>query len=294
MRLFFKQPDISFAGDEAHTFLPWLVGIMAGLTAFLLCLGITVNHWVVNRESSYSNSFAVSIPAEFADQKETIARQREILEKTEGVAQVSEIPREKLQDMLKPWLGGHNASADLPLPVVFDVSLTTSAASVNVPQLQKRLAALAPGTEIDTQEHWAQAFTSFSDSIKYLSFLLATLLVGSMFMTVAFSSRASLKLHMRTVLLLHSIGAEDRYITNQFQQEAFRLVLPAAFAGCMAAGIGYWCVGTYMASLRISVMPAIVITQPHAALLLLMPLLCAFTAWVVARIAITTQLQNTL
>ena len=38
-------------------------------------------------------------------------------------------------------------------------------------------------------------------------------------------SRAALKLHSRTVSLLHSIGAEDHYITWQFQQEAFLLVL---------------------------------------------------------------------
>jgi cell division transport system permease protein len=294
MRKLFERPDIAFSADDTHAFLPWLIGTMAALTTFLLCLGMTLNHWVAGREDSYSHVFNVIIPAEVAAQKDTVYKVQGALKKTPGVDSVAEVRSDKLKSMLKPWLGSGDTFDALPVPTVFDVTLATPARGIDYEELQRQLAAIAPGTEVDSYEQWAGSFKQFSTAIKYMSFLLALMITGAMVVMIAFTSRASLKLHARTVGLLHAVGAEDGYIAGQFQQEAFRLTLPGAFFGCIAAGIAYWALGVYVGSLEIAILPSLYMTPAHAVVLVLMPILCSATAWGVAKFTISSQLRQVL
>lgn len=293
MKFLFKQPDIAFSADDTHTFLPWLVGIMIGLTAFLLCLGLTINHWLIDRQTTYTNSFTVSIPADFAANEDITERVAVAVKEAVGNNPVTTIGDAELRELLSPWLGKSTSVSELPLPAVLDVTMEKDTPFDHA-QLQKQLQSIAPGTEIDTQERWARSFAAFSSSVQYVSWMLATLVVSATVMMVAFTSRASLKLHARSVHLLHSIGAEDKYIAEQFQQEAFRLVLPAAAIACIGAGLIFWIVGSYIASLDIAVLPSLSLTVSHATMLVFMPALCACAAWIVARVTIRRQLEQTL
>jgi cell division transport system permease protein len=285
--------DINFAADDAHRFLPWLIGIMVCLAAILLCLALTINSWIIDRGGSYSNSFTVNIPAATDNLSEKLPKIREALQKTPGVIDVTRLSDGKLKDMLSPWLGGSDTLADLPLPAVLDVTLDGNT-TINFTALQKSLAVIVPGTEVDAHERWVAAFSDFSATAQYLIAIFATLIIAAIAIMIAFTSRASLKLHSRTVHLLHSIGAADDYITRQFQQEAFLLVLPGAATGCIAAGLTYWATGIYMTSLSTSVIPSLEMALPHFFLLIALPVFCSAVAWGVARYSVTRQLQEVL
>src|SRR6185295_7663534 len=150
------------------------------------------------------------------------------------------------------------------------------------------------GVEVDAHERWIASFSDFSAAMQLLIAMLAAIIVGGMSLMIAFTSRASLKLHAKTVHLLHSIGAEDEYITRQFQHEALLLTLRGAVPGCIAAGFAYWIAGSYMASLPSSMLPSLAITVPHLGLLVLMPVLCGLVAWMAARLSVIKQLQRVL
>lgn len=283
--------DINFSGDDSHRFLPWLTGIMAGLAALLLCLGLSLNDWVGTRHGDYTGSFTVNIPAG-ENQAEQLEKVRAALAKTSGVASVSEISKDKLQNMLKPWLGTSSPD-DLPLPVVLEVA-EDPAKTVNHAAVQKALSALAPGTEVDTHERWLSAFSDFSSAVRALTATLAVLVIAAMVIMIAFAARASLKLHARTVQLLHSIGAGDDYIVRQFQYDALKVVIPGALVGCLSALFVYWGIGIYMAALGIALLPPLGMTIWHALLLLSLPGACALAAWTATRLSVATQLRRSL
>jgi len=291
--MLFSRPDIHFAADDSHRFLPWLIGVMACLSALLLCLGISVNSWIIDHHGHY-NSLTVNIPAHSDNLPDKITRVRDALKKTPGVVDVAQIEQAKLQDMLKPWLGSNAGMDGLPLPTVFDVTFDAKAPAIDYNALEKNLSLIAPGVEVDAHERWVAAFSDFSIVAQCLIGILALLILFFMGVMIAFISRTSLKLHSKTVYLLHSVGAEDIYITRQFQQEAFRLVLPGAFLGCITAGMIYWAIGLYLAALPVSLMPSLVITRSHLLLIMLMPLGCAVAAWLVARFSVIRQLQHVL
>lgn len=288
----FRRTDIPFAADETQRFLPWLSGIMVGLAVFLLCIGLSLNHWAAGKHVSYSGSFTVNIPAS-GNNAERVVKITDMLRKNESVKTVSQISKKSLQDMLKPWMGDGPID-DLPIPTVLDVTLSDAAKKIDYAALEKSFSDIAPGTEIDAHERWVNSFAEFSSTLRRLTTGLAILVIAALGMTIAFTSRASLKLHNQAVHLLHSIGAEEGYIVRQFQQEAARILLPGAIAGCVISGLLYWAVSRYVASLQISLLPPMAITASHIWLLVLMPPLCIAAAWLVARVSISVQLRRIL
>ncbi len=285
--------DIPFAADDAHTFLPWIICVMACMAALLLCLGLTAGSWITDRHDTYTNRFTVNIPATTDDLPAKISKIGSILEKYPGVTGVAPVSETHLREMLKPWLGNSDAIEGLPLPAVFDVTMD-GITPIDYKALQIRLGTIAAGTEVDAHERWVASFASFSSVTQYTIAVLATFIIGALGLMIAFTSRTALKLHARTVQLLHSIGAEDGYIARQFQLEAFLLTLRGTAPGCLAAGLIYWTVGWYLASLHATMLPSMAMNVSHFLLLLLMPLICGGVAWAAARVSVIRQLQRSL
>ena len=198
-----------------------------------------------------------------------------------------------MRTMLKPWLGTGVETESLPLPFVFDIT-TSPTTKLDYKQLQTTLSAIVDGTEVDSHEAWVANFISFSSSLRSVMTALATLIIGGLALMIAFTSRASLKLHSRTVNLLHSIGAEDNYIMKQFQREALMITLRGTVPGCIVAGLAYWGAGFYMASLDSPVIPSFSMKASHIALLVIMPLACGLVSQIAARISVIKQLQRVL
>jgi cell division transport system permease protein len=288
-----KKTDIPFSTDDSHAFLPWVIGIMVGLAGLLLCLGLTVDSWMVERHQNYEKRFTVNIPAGVDDLDKKMKVLTEVLEGTKGINSVSQVTKDKLQDMLKPWIGRNSSLDNLPLPTVLDVTMD-NAAAVNLNELQTKLSIVVSGVEIDSHEQWVANFSDFSATLGYLVVILAVLIISGLSLTIAFTSRAALKLHARTIGLLHSIGAEDGYIARQFQRDACRLTLYGTVPGCIAAGLIYWATGFYMQSLGSSMLPSLAMNVSHLILLLALPLTCAAIAWLTARVSVLQQLQHKL
>ena len=288
-----SRSDIYFAADDAHAFLPWIIGIMASMATLLLCLGVTVGSWVIDHSENYANSFTVNVPSSADNVADKLPKLLDTLEKAPGVVSVSQIKEEKLRSMLKPWLGNNVDAEALPLPFVFDVTIASDS-PMDYKKLQAQLGGMIDGTEVDSHEAWIANFIHFSAALRSVMAALAVLIIGGLALMIAFTSRASLKLHARTVNLLHSIGAEDRYILRQFQREALLVSLRGTVPGCIAAGLSYWGAGLYMASLQSPVMPSFAILHAHIALLVLMPIACSIVSVVAARVSVIKQLQRVL
>ena len=285
--------DIPFAKDDAHTFLPWIICVMACMAALLLCIGLTAGDWIADRHDTYTNRFTVNIPATVDDLPAKTGKIEDILQKYPGVTNVSRLSEDHLRDMLKPWLGTSDAVAGLPLPTIFDVTMN-AATPLDYNALQARIGAIAPGAEIDAHQRWVATFAHFSVTTQYAISVLAALIIAALGLMIAFTSRTAFKLHTRTIQLLHSIGAEDGYIARQFQREAFLLTLRGTAPGCLIAGLLYWATGSYLASLHASMLPSLTMHAPHVLLLLLMPLICGGVAWAAARLSVIRQLRRSL
>lgn len=287
------RQDIAFSSDDSHRFLPWLIGMMVCLAAVLLCFVVTINGWVVERDNNYSNNITVNIPVvdgEHAPSDDLVGKVIATLEKTNGIEAVARVENKKLQAMLIPWLGETMANADLPLPVVLDVTLKDDA-KLDIEKLQTVVSGVSQGAEIDTHEAWVAAFLKFSTAVRALIVMFAVLIIVAISLMIAFTSRASLHLHTKAVRLLHSIGAEDGYIARQFQKEALSLTLRGAGVGCLIAAVFFWIMGYYLQSLGNASIPALEMNRVHIVLLFAVAGVCGVVAWATARFSVMKQLK---
>lgn len=266
---------------------------MAALATLMLCLGISVSGWVVDRGGNYSNNFTVNIPAGTEGLQKKLEQMTDMLEQTPGIISVRRLSDDELRDMLAPWLGNKEAVGALPLPGVIEVA-TSGNTDIDIDTLQSMATTIAAGTEIDTHERWIESFSQFSAALRALTASLTVVIITGLALVISFMSRAALKLHARTVSLLHSIGAEDNYITRQFQNEAFMLTLRGTMPASLIAGLSYWVAGWYISSLHSSMLPALSMNGSHILLLLFMPLACSAIAWLAARVSVIKQLQRIL
>lgn len=291
------RADIAFSSDDSHRFLPWLIGMMVLLAALLLCFVVTINGWVIDKNSSYSNNITVNIPAldgEKQQPDERVGKVISALQQSSGVANVTRVEQAALQKMLVPWLGENMANnADIPLPVVLDVTIKNGF-NVDVQKLQGALSQIADGTEVDIHEEWVNAFVKFSAAIRAVMTLFAVLIIVIIGLMIAFTSRASLHLHGKAVRLLHSIGAEDGYIARQFQQESCAITLRGASAGCAIAAVVFFAMDYYMKSLGNPSIPSLAISYFHFELLAGVAIVCGLVAWITARVAVMNQLKKML
>lgn len=283
------SPDIPFARDDANRFLPWMVGLMCGLAALMLCVGVTLNRWVVMEHTGASGSFVIQIP-EHGERKPQLLRQvANALEKAPGVKSAKTMSESEVAGLIAPWIGNNAMLGELPLPTVIEVY---NDGPVNYPQLAQQMRAISPDISVDTREAWADKFARFSQVTQAIIVALAICIVGALAGMMVFTTRAALKLHSETVFLLHSIGADDAYITRQFQTNGLAMALRGSVPGAVAAGGLYFLIGTFVERLDAPLLPNLRFSMEHAVLLLLLPLACSLISMAAVRFATLAQLRQ--
>jgi cell division transport system permease protein len=286
------KPDFTFAKDDAHQFLPWHIGIMVALATLLLCLVLSLGQWVGSHQGDYADSVSVILPGTLDKLDDKTAQVKGLLAREKGVSAVEGVSESALRTMLTPWIGDGEALSDMQLPVVLDVKINP--ATFDADTLKAHLAEVSATIELDAHNDWAAVFASFVRILQGLAVFLALTVLGAMALMIVFSARASLHLHERTVNLLHGMGAEDRYIARQFQQEHFKIGLRAALIGVGIAVIAYLLLGLCVSAIDTPIIPQFVLAMPHYILIAIMPFACAFIALAATRYSVMSQLERVL
>lgn len=286
--------DFTFAKDDTHRFLPWQIGIMVALATLLLSLVLSLSGWAGAHHEDYADSISVIIPGSLEKLDEKTEQVKTLLAKDKAIAGIKQLSEKNLRDLLAPWIGSGDALMDMPLPVVLDITLDTTKPTFNADTLRKSLSQIEPTIELDTHNSWAEVFSSFIRILQWLAALLVVAILGAMTLLIAFSARASLHLHERTVNILHGLGAEDGYIARQFQNDHFKIGFRAACIGVAAAALAYALLGQCVAMIHTAALPSFDFSGTHVALLLLMPFACALIVLIATRAAVLTQLRKVL
>lgn len=288
------KSDFTFAKDDAHQFLPWHIGIMVALATLLLSLVLALGGWVGHHQGDYASSVSVILPGSLAGLDEKTGKVKTLLLADPAVAGVKQVEEKALREMLAPWIGNGDALQDTALPVVLDVNLKNPDEQPDAKALQAGLTAIDPAIELDARNSWGEVFATFVRILQELAMVLVATILGAMALMIIFSARASLHLHERTVAILHGMGAEDKYIAKQFQQEHFKIGLKAAAIGVAVAAIGYFLLGRAVAAIHTPVLPEFTFATTHIALVLLMPLVCALIVLLATRYSVLAQLKKVL
>ncbi len=290
------RSDIPFSRDDANRFLPWILALMVALSAFALCLGVTLGQWISTHRMVYGQEVSLIIPPQPDSMRDDVANLIAYVEKTPGIARVRVLGDAEIISMVQPWLGDGVGLKDLPLPTMAEVTLTNQQgiAAPDLKALQTKLTSMLPGTQLDTQESWVEKFARFTAALQTLAYGTAAFILAALAAMIIFTSQTALKLHRRPVELLHSIGADDGYIARQFQWNATALMLQGAVPGTLLGGILYLALGYYAGSLDTPLMPRLTLSYAHLAIALGLPATCALLGLLASRVAVLRSLHRVL
>lgn len=282
--------DIPFARDDAHRLLPMMIACLIGFAALLLATALSLSHTLDGQAHHVAGTVQVEIPASAAAgvEEKVIAQ----LQKTAGVEEVNTMSRTEMEFLLKPWLGNDFSLNSLPLPSLLEIETSADRKAFNIIAVRKSLESIDAGIRVTDRGPWAGQLASALHLLQGLVILVAVLLLICVIGMVVLVARTNLKLHFKTVGLLHMFGATDSYILKQFQWNSAWLAARGAGFGVLFAALVFLVAVILSARLESPVIPLVHFTFIHAAAFLLLPVFTAAIALAATRVTVKSMLHH--
>lgn len=289
----FLASDIPFARDDAHRLLPLMLACLVGFAALLLALSISLSRALDAQSAEVAGVLQVEVPHASASTA-NLGKITELLERTEGVEEVTVLKTAQMEALLKPWLGKEFALDDLPVPVIIDVQTESDGKKtrVDVAKLAGELKRIASGITLADRGPWIGHMVRAVALLQGLVLLVAGLLMACVVGMIVLISRVNLKLHFKAVSLLHMFGATDEYILRQFQWNNAALAGRGALGGVVFSGLVFitWVVLSHRWDSP--VLPQVSFAMSHGLLFVLLPIFTALIALVATRLTVQSMLRH--
>lgn len=278
MKRFLFRSDIPWKQDDSTGILPWIVACTTFLAAMALAGGLVLTALVSGWQEKYLEGVTVQVPAGSESKIETV---RAVLERTSGLGAVEQLPEAKVRALVEPWLGSAKALELLPMPTLL---IAERKGAVDIDKLKAQLAKEAEDIELTDHEAWTRKFAGFASNLRLVAFFASAQALLITALIIMLVTRTGLKLHQRTITLLHLFGAEDSYIARQFEVQALRLTIQGAAIGALLAFLACSAILLYTMKLDMVVLRKSVLSAWEWPIVLL-PLVMALIAMISARIA---------
>ncbi len=295
--MFSRPVELQLYRDPSARTLPWIIALMVFLAGLalggVLSLGAALERW----DQGLSGTVTVQLlppgpdnplPGTFGDH---LARTLEILQSTPGVLRAEALTDAEIAGLLEPWLGSGKILQELPLPKLIDVTLDT-AQRMNLVELEARLTAEVPGVSLDDHKLWLERLITFASSVKVVASGIVLLIGLATVTMITFATRTGLAMHQDTIALLHTFGARDSYIANQFQAHAMRLGFHGGILGTALAVVLLMAAGMLVGRLDIEMLAGLSLTSQHWVAIAALPVATALIAMGAARITVLRKLAR--
>jgi cell division transport system permease protein len=229
--------DLGLKRALSDRLLPLLVAAMAFLAALAFAGAIATATLGQRWQEGAAAELTIQVPTP-GDPAATGAQTRlnavmTVLRSEPGIVSANPMSMEDLSGLLKPWLGPAGSTLALPLPAVISVQLSPGGAAP--PQLQSRLLAAAPDTDIESADVWAARLSALARSLQACAAVALLVVVAVAIAVVAVATRAGLSARRESIEIVHGLGATDAYIAGRFARRAMRLAAAGGAGGAIAA-----------------------------------------------------------
>lgn len=261
--------------------MPWVIGIMMFLTSLAAAAGLALGG-AATRLSGGDRVTIQIMEANPEHRREETQAALNSLEGMTGVDSIKRVPPEEMRRLLEPWLGAGGMEADLPIPDMIDVELT-SAEPDRVEQVRARLRQAAPSVRIDEHATSLAPLGKLVMALRLLAASLALMTIGATAATIVLAARAALDTHRGTIDILHLMGATDAQIARLFQRRIALDALLGGLAGFAAALLVLWLIGERIGAVGSELLGSTGLQPANWIILALLPIGGVLLAMAVAR-----------
>lgn len=282
------RSDLPIRRDTASRFVLWLVMVLV----FMAALAVTVNSYIgvllTDWDRSVSGTLTVQIPVAATGDKAlnaAVTKVTDVLKRHPAVERAEALPRAKVMELLKPWLGEGDAVADLPLPALIDVEMRTQDADA-IAAVTASVKTAAPDAVIDDHRVWLNRVMGLAQGFSVVALTIMVLVTGSLGLTVIFATRASLAEFAQVIEVLHVVGAKDAYIAGQFARRALVQGVLGGAAGLVLYAPALAAVGYLASRVDDEILPTATLPPSHWLILLALPVFAGLIAMLTAHVTV--------
>jgi len=232
-----RADDLGLRRALSDRLLPLLVAAMTFLAALALSGAVAASALAAHWRGGAASLLTVQVPAPdgIADRVTGQTRAQaaaRVLSGLPGVASAHRLSEAELNRLLTPWLGPDADKLSLPLPALFEVTLTPGTPGT---ALEPALAAAAPGSVVEHNGVWLERLAALVRSLQACAALALVVVAFIAAAVVAVATRAGLAARRDAIEIVHGLGATDAMISGQFAGRVTFLVLGGALLGlCLA------------------------------------------------------------
>lgn len=237
-----RKNEIPTEDEDTSVFMYVLTSIYMYLFVVVFAIVMAVSSMASNWEKDIMGAITVQIiPVEDENKHIDVEKTEEQLNKVlhymeniSGVKSVHALDTQTIEKLMRPWLGSKVDISSLPIPQLLDIQLKPNA-EINYDEITFGLHKVTPNASIDNHRLWLNKLIKFATSLKTiaLSVLLMVVAIGAF--SIYYSARTSLNINIASIEILHIIGAQDKYIANQYAKSYGKIGFFAGVIGLLVA-----------------------------------------------------------
>ncbi|MBW4330111.1 FtsX-like permease family protein [Stakelama sp. CBK3Z-3] len=290
-----SAPARRLLDDNRRTLvMVWIMAIMIFLTVLAAGLGLGTVHAATSLDNELAGRLTVQVvEADTAARDAATAAILDRLEGFPGVKRVEQVPPERLNALLKPWLGEAGLDADLPMPTMIDVDLS-DASDAMVARISAIARQASDHAVVDRHATWLSPVRDFLTTLMLLALALIILMLIATGAVVLLAARTGLDTHRDTIEVLHMLGSTDIQVARLFQRRIALETLIGGVIGTLAALALCWFLQMRLALLGSGAISGMVLEPRDWLILAAIPFLFALLAMLAARLSVQRALGRTL
>ena len=228
-------PSASIAGN-ALTVVIAIMTFLACLTAGgVYMINQSANAWVHDIASEITIELD-PINAPDIEKKMTLVSL--FLAKQKGVTRVKPLSADDSAKLLEPWLGSTAALSALPIPRLIAVEIDRS----NPPDIELIKNALNQnfeGVTLDDHRRWQAEIRTITRSAALGGIAVLGLVAAATIAIIVSATRSAMASNRAIIEVLHFVGANERFISGEFERHFLGLGVRAGLVGAFAAAISF-------------------------------------------------------
>ena len=228
-------PAASIAGNA--------LTVVIAIMSFLACLTAGAVYMVNQSAQAWVNDIASEITVELdplntADIEKKMTLVALFLAKQKGITRVKPLTADDSAKLLEPWLGQTTALQALPIPRLIAVEIDRSNPP-DIPLIKEALSQNFEGVTLDDHRRWQAEIRTLTRSAALGGLAVLGLVAAATIAVIVSATRSAMASNREIIEVLHFVGANERFISREFERHFLGLGVRAGLMGAVAASIAF-------------------------------------------------------
>jgi cell division transport system permease protein len=228
-------PPASVAGNA--------LTVVIAIMSFLACLTAGAVYMVNQSAQAWVNDITSEItveldPVNAADIEKKMTLVALFLAKQRGITRVKPLTADDSAKLLEPWLGQSTALSALPIPRLIAVEIDRSSPP-DIELIKNALTQNFDGVTLDDHRRWQSEIRMLTRSAALGGLAVLGLVAAATIAIIVSATRSAMASNREIIEVLHFVGANERFISREFERHFLGLGVRAGLLGAVAAVLAF-------------------------------------------------------